>query len=146
MSSCVSSMIIFGTNTWLFYKQNKRNYNGKCLSWILLIHYHNYYQQRGCKPALRNHVRRACGRQISKEHNFPYVYIEFCRKQECILTSFVAFWMRSEGKFSPSWQCSSWPIGFGQGFLSREQCDNTGASPILSLPRSSWYLTVFFNP
>ena len=30
---------------------------------------------------------------------------------------------------SPSRQCSSTPVGFGQGFLSKEQCDNSGASP-----------------
>ena len=32
---------------------------------------------------------------------------------------------------SHSRQCSSTQVGFGQGFLSKEQCDNTGASPIL---------------
>ena len=30
----------------------------------------------------------------------------------------------------PSQQCSSTPVGFGQGFHSKEQCDNTGASPL----------------
>jgi hypothetical protein len=29
---------------------------------------------------------------------------------------------------SPS-QRSSMPVGFGQGFLNKEQCDNTGVSP-----------------
>jgi len=29
---------------------------------------------------------------------------------------------------SPS-QCSSTPVGFGQGFLIKEQCDDIGASP-----------------
>jgi len=28
---------------------------------------------------------------------------------------------------SPSRQCSSIPVGFGQGFLGKEQRDNTGA-------------------
>jgi hypothetical protein len=28
---------------------------------------------------------------------------------------------------SPSLQCSSSPIGFGQGFLSKEECDDIGA-------------------
>jgi hypothetical protein len=28
---------------------------------------------------------------------------------------------------SPSRQCSSTPVGFGQGFLGKEQRDNTGA-------------------
>ena len=32
-------------------------------------------------------------------------------------------------------------LSFSQGFLSTEQCDNTGASPILYWPGSSWYLT-----
>jgi hypothetical protein len=30
---------------------------------------------------------------------------------------------------SPTRQCSNTPVGFGQGFLSKEQCDNTAASP-----------------
>jgi len=29
-------------------------------------------------------------------------------------------------------QCSNTPVGFGQGFLSKEKCDNTETSPILS--------------
>jgi hypothetical protein len=29
-------------------------------------------------------------------------------------------------------QCSSTPVGFGQGFLNKEQRYNTGSSPILS--------------
>jgi len=37
--------------------------------------------------------------------------------------------MENQQLVSPSRQCSSTPIGFGQGFLSREQRDNTGASP-----------------
>jgi len=42
---------------------------------------------------------------------------------------------------SPSRECSSTPAGFCQGFLGKEQCDNTGASPILS-----WLTNVYeFN-
>jgi len=41
--------------------------------------------------------------------------------------------MENQQLVSPSRQCSSTPIGFGQGFLSREQRDNTGASPPPSL-------------
>jgi hypothetical protein len=33
---------------------------------------------------------------------------------------------------SPSRQCSNTPVGFGRGFINKEQRDNTGASPILS--------------
>ena len=33
---------------------------------------------------------------------------------------------------SPSLQCSSTPVGFGQGFMSKEQYDSTRASPIYS--------------
>jgi len=67
------------------------------------------------------------------------------------LTSFVAFWMRLEGKtpkmenqqfVSPSRQCSSTPVAFCQGCLSKEQFDNTGASPILSWAGCSWFLPV----
>ena len=39
-------------------------------------------------------------------------------------------------------QCSSTPVCCGQGFLRTEQCDNTGASPILWWPGYSWYLSV----
>jgi len=39
---------------------------------------------------------------------------------------------------SPWWQCSSTPVGFGQGFLTKERRDNTGASP-MPLPDSSWF-------
>ena len=35
---------------------------------------------------------------------------------------------------SPSRKCSSAPIIFGEGFISKEQCDNTSSSLILSLP------------
>ena len=40
---------------------------------------------------------------------------------------------------SVSQQCSSTPVGFGQGFLSEGQCDNNGASPIL-LAAAHFYL------
>jgi len=43
---------------------------------------------------------------------------------------------------SPSQQCSSTPVGFGEGFLSKEQRDNTGASPVLFWPGFSWFLPV----
>jgi hypothetical protein len=37
--------------------------------------------------------------------------------------------MENQKLVSTSRQCSSTPVGFGQGFLSKEQCDNTGAPP-----------------
>jgi hypothetical protein len=49
--------------------------------------------------------------------------------------------MRSEGNFSKNGEATvgfsfkiyfNTPVRFGQEFLSQEQCDNTGASPILS--------------
>jgi len=40
--------------------------------------------------------------------------------------------MRNQQLVYASRKCSSTPVGFGQGFLSKEQCDNTGTSPILS--------------
>jgi len=43
---------------------------------------------------------------------------------------------------SPPRQCSSTPVGFGHRFLSKEQCDNTEAYPILTWPVSSWFLPV----
>ena len=43
---------------------------------------------------------------------------------------------------APSWHCSSTPFGLGQGFLSKEQCDNTAASPLCSWPGFSWHLLV----
>jgi len=38
--------------------------------------------------------------------------------------------MEHQHLVTPSRQCFSTPVGFGQGFLSKEQCDKTGASPI----------------
>ena len=61
--------------------------------------------------------------------------------KNCALTSFVTLGIRLEENgpkmenkqlVSPSRQCSSAPVGFGQGFLDQEQYDNTGASPIFS--------------
>jgi len=40
--------------------------------------------------------------------------------------------MEHQQLVSPSRQCSRTPVGFGQGFLIKEQCDNTGAFPILT--------------
>jgi hypothetical protein len=54
--------------------------------------------------------------------------------------SIIAFWMLSEGNapkkknqqvISHSQECYSTLVGFGQGFLIKEQYDNTGASPTL---------------
>jgi hypothetical protein len=50
--------------------------------------------------------------------------------------------MENQQLVSLSRQCSSTPVGFGQGFLSEEQCDNTGASPKLSLPAFGWFQPV----
>jgi hypothetical protein len=38
--------------------------------------------------------------------------------------------MENQQLVSPSQQCSSTPVGFGQEFLSKEQYDNTGPSPM----------------
>jgi hypothetical protein len=43
---------------------------------------------------------------------------------------------------SPSRQCCCTQLGFGQGCLSKEQRDSTGASLILSWPGSSSFLPV----
>jgi len=37
--------------------------------------------------------------------------------------------MENQQLVSPSRQCSSTPVGFGQGFLSKEQSGNIAASP-----------------
>jgi hypothetical protein len=37
--------------------------------------------------------------------------------------------MENQQLVSPSRQCSNTPVGFGHGFLSKEQRDNTGATP-----------------
>ena len=42
----------------------------------------------------------------------------------------------------PSRQRSSTPVGFGQGFLNKEHCDNIGASPVPPWPGSIWFLFV----
>jgi len=64
---------------------------------------------------------------------------------KCALTSFIALQMRSESNTLQSGetsvyfsrQCSSTPVGFGQGFLNKEQRYNSGSSPLLSWPVSS---------
>ena len=69
--------------------------------------------------------------------------------KECTLTSLVALWMRSQGNAPkredpqlvyPS-QCSSTPVGDGQGFISKEQCDNVTA-PHTPLTWFRWFLPV----
>jgi len=46
---------------------------------------------------------------------------------------------------SPSRQCSSTPVSFGRGFLSKEQSDISGTSPILSWPNCGWFLPLVSN-
>ena len=50
--------------------------------------------------------------------------------------------MENQKLVSPLRQCSSTPVSFGQGFLSKEQCEKPEASPILSWLVSSWFLLV----
>jgi hypothetical protein len=45
----------------------------------------------------------------------------------------------------PSRQCSNIQVGFCQGFLCKEQCNNTGASPILFWPGYSCFLPILWN-
>ena len=49
--------------------------------------------------------------------------------------------MENKRLVSPSRQRSSAAVGFGQGFLSKEQGDDTGASPVLCWPGSSWFVS-----
>jgi hypothetical protein len=46
--------------------------------------------------------------------------------------------MENQQLVSPSRKSSSTPVGFSPGFLSKEQCDNTGASP--DLAHADFYL------
>ena len=71
--------------------------------------------------------------------------------KKCTLAAFFALEMQAEEKplesenqllVSPSRQCSWTPVDFGEGFVSKEKCDNTGASPTLSWPGCSWMLHV----
>jgi hypothetical protein len=48
--------------------------------------------------------------------------------------------MENQEFFSPWRQCFRTQVGCGQGFLSKQQRENSGASPILSSPGSSWFL------
>jgi len=50
--------------------------------------------------------------------------------------------MENQQLIANSRQCHKTTGGFGKGFLSEDQCDNTGASRILFLPGCSWFLTV----
>jgi len=53
--------------------------------------------------------------------------------------------MQNQQLVAPARQCSCTPNGCGQEFLSKEQCDNTGASPILPWPGSSSFSPVIFT-
>jgi hypothetical protein len=49
--------------------------------------------------------------------------------------------MENQQLVPPTRQCSSTPVGLGQGFLSKEQHDNTAASPYSpALPPADFYL------
>jgi len=50
--------------------------------------------------------------------------------------------MDNQQLISSSRQRPSTPVGFCQGFLSKEQCDNTKACPILFWLGYSWFLSV----
>jgi len=50
--------------------------------------------------------------------------------------------MEKQKLVSLSLQSSKTPIGFGQGFLSKEQGDHTGVFPILHWPGCRWCLPV----
>ena len=56
------------------------------------------------------------------------IYIDILR----LLREAVRKKRKKKKLISPSRQCSSTPVGFGQEVLSTEQLDNTGNSPILS--------------
>jgi hypothetical protein len=45
--------------------------------------------------------------------------------------------MDNQQLISPSRQCSRTPVGFGKGFVSKEQYGDTGKFPILSLLANS---------
>ena len=47
--------------------------------------------------------------------------------------------MENQQLVSPSRQCSCTPVSFGQGFLNKEELDNTGASLTLSWPGCSCF-------
>jgi len=48
--------------------------------------------------------------------------------------------MEKQQLVSPSRQCSSTPVGFGQGLLRKEECDNTGPFPHTLL---AWLQPIF---
>ena len=64
--------------------------------------------------------------------------------KKCILTSFIALVKETPRKMqiqqlvSPSRQCSSTPVGFGQRVFSKERCDNMKHQ--LSWPGFNWFL------
>jgi len=51
--------------------------------------------------------------------------------------------MEDQHLVSHSQQCSSAPVGFGQGFLNKEQCHNTVASSMFCWTGCCWFLPVF---
>jgi len=60
------------------------------------------------------------------------MYIDFLRRLRDAIRRKRPEKMENQQLEPPSRQCSSTPVGFGQGFLSKEQYDNTAAFPILS--------------
>ena len=71
--------------------------------------------------------------------------------KKCTLTTFVALGMRSVGNVSKNGElifgfCFTTMLQhtghFGQGFLSKEQRDNSGETSIHTWPDSSWFLPV----
>jgi hypothetical protein len=75
--------------------------------------------------------------------------------KKCIPTSFVALGKQSEGNALKNGETTagfsimkmaSTSVGFGQGFLSKEQCDKTAAFPMLSWPApADFYLFLWMK-
>lgn len=79
-----------------------------------------------------------------------YAWEKFLSHCTCTLTYFVAFGMQSEGNlpkngnaiFDFSFTKMLQHTGqFWSRIVWKEQCDDTGASPTLSWPRYSWFLS-----
>jgi len=73
------------------------------------------------------------------------MYIEILRRLRDAVRRETPRKMKDQQLVSPSRQCSSTPVGFGHGFLNKEQRDNTGAFPPTLLTRVRLIFTCFLE-
>jgi len=128
LSWCTGNMftiwILHFTQCWFIYRRSVQN-----------TYVNNSFKKF---PKFTGIIYRNCYCEEGNVHWHPLPpYV--CGQKEIHQT------MENQQLVSTSWQCSRIPNAFCQGFLSKEQCDNTGVSPIHSWHGSIWFLPVPSN-